>query len=43
MKFNPKIDIKTHISIWKIILNYNSIKTKYIYKSLKESIISKKK
>ena len=32
------IDIKKHIGIWKIILNYNLIKKKYNYKSILESI-----
>ena len=42
INLNPKIDFKKHISIWKIILNYNEIKTKYDYNSLKKSIIDDK-
>ena len=38
MKFAYNIDIKKHLHIWKILLNYNSIKKKYNYKSIKESI-----
>ena len=38
MKYNNKIDIKKHISIWKMILNYNLIKKKYNYKAILESI-----
>ena len=35
---NQNIDIKKHISIWKMILNYNLIKKKYKYKEILESI-----
>ena len=38
IKYNNKIDIKKHIAIWKNILNYNSLKKKYNYKSILESI-----
>ena len=38
IKYNNKIDIKKHIVIWKNILNYNSLKKKYNYKSILESI-----
>ena len=38
IKCNKNIDNKKHIEIWKILLNYNSIKKKYNYKSIKESI-----
>ena len=38
LKYNNKIDIKKHIGIWKIILNYNLIKKKYNYKSILETI-----
>ena len=37
MKYN-NIDIKTHISIWKLLLNYNLIKKKYNYKNILDSI-----
>ena len=35
---NQNIDIKKHISMWKMILNYNLIKKKYKYKEILESI-----
>ena len=38
IKFNKNIDNKKHMDIWKILLNYSSIKKKYNYKTLKESI-----
>ena len=38
IKYNNKIDFKKHIAIWKIILDYNSIKKKYNYKSILDSI-----
>jgi hypothetical protein len=38
IKCNKNIDNKKHMDIWKILLNYNSIKKKYNYKALKESI-----
>ena len=38
IKFNKNIDKKKHMNIWKILLNYSSIKKKYNYKTLKESI-----
>ena len=37
MKYN-NIEIKKHISIWKMILNYNLIKKKYNYKEILQSI-----
>ena len=40
---NSKIDIKKHISIWKALLGYNKLKSKYNYKSLKESTIQDNK
>ena len=41
-KYHNNLDIKRHIQIWKIILNYNLIKKKYNYKSILE-VISKEK
>ena len=38
IKCNKNIDNKKHMDIWKILLNYNSIKKKYNYKTIKESI-----
>ena len=38
IKYSNKIDIKQHLAIWKNILNYNSIKRKYNYKSILDSI-----
>ena len=34
---NKKIDIKKHLEIWKIILNYESVKKEYDYEKIKES------
>ena len=42
MKYN-NIEIKKHISIWKMILNYNLIKKKYNYKEILQSIKEAKK
>jgi hypothetical protein len=42
IKYNNKIDIKTHINIWKRILNYNLIKKKYDYKSIIQTINNEK-
>ena len=42
MKYHDKIDIKKHISIWKIILDYKSIKSKYDYNTLKQSLMKEK-
>jgi len=42
MKYHDKIDIKKHISIWKIILDYKSIKSKYDYNTLKQSLMKGK-
>ena len=36
-------DIKKHINIWKIILEYNDIKKKYDYNSLKDKLINNNK
>ena len=41
IKYHSKYDIKKHISIWKIILDYNEIKSKYNYSKIKDSIINK--
>ncbi len=38
IKCNKNIDNKKHMDIWKILLNYSSIKKKYNYKDIKESI-----
>ena len=38
IKENSNIDIKKHISIWKILLGYKELKAKYDYKKLKESL-----
>ena len=35
---DKKVDIKKHIEIWKILLNYNDIKKNYDYNKIKESI-----
>ena len=37
-KFFNKLDIKTHISIWKILLNYKEVKKKYNYKKILEEV-----
>ena len=37
-KYYNKIDIKTHLSIWKILLNYTDVKKKYIYKNILEEV-----
>jgi hypothetical protein len=42
IKYNNKIDIKTHINRWKRILNYNLIKKKYDYKSIIQTINNEK-
>jgi hypothetical protein len=42
LKYNNKIELKKHISIWKMVLNYNLIKKKYDYKSILESINKEK-
>ena len=42
IKYNNKIDTKTHINIWKIILNYNLIKKKYDYKTIIQTINNEK-
>ena len=41
IKNNSKIDIKKHVSIWRILLGYQDLKKKYNYKELKETIITK--
>jgi hypothetical protein len=38
IKNHSKYDIKKHISIWKILLDYNNIKSKYNYTEMKNSI-----
>ena len=43
IKHHSKFDIKKHIAIWKILLNYNQIKSKYNYPKIKESLIDKNK
>ena len=43
IKCYSKYDIKKHISIWKIILDYSTIKSKYNYTSIKETLINKNK
>ena len=35
---DKKVDIKKHLEIWKILLNYNDIKKNYDYNKIKESI-----
>ena len=42
IKQNSNIDIKKHISIWKILLGYNELKTKYNYQKLKDITINNK-
>ena len=37
-KYFDKLDIKTHISIWKILLNYREVKKKYNYKNILEEV-----
>ena len=37
-KYFDKLDIKTHLSIWKILLKYSEIKKKYDYKKILEEI-----
>jgi len=37
-KYYDKIDLKTHLSIWKILLNYKEIKKKYDYQKILEEI-----
>jgi hypothetical protein len=37
------LDIKTHLKIWKIILNYNQIKSEFNYHEIVESIKNKNK
>ena len=43
IKRHSNFDVKKHISIWKILLNYNQIKSKYNYPKIKESLIDKNK
>ena len=40
---NENIDIKTHLMIWKIILNYSEIKKEFIYNKIVESNNDKNK
>ena len=37
-KYFDKLDIKTHLSIWKVLLNYSEIKKKYNYKNILEEV-----
>lgn len=37
-KYNDKIDIKTHLAIWKILLKYRDVKKKYNYKNILEEV-----
>ena len=37
-KYYKKIDIKVHLSIWKILLNYREVKKKYNYKQILEEV-----
>ena len=37
IKQNSQIDIKKHLSIWKTLLGYNQIKSRYNYQTLKEA------
>ena len=39
IKYNNKIDLKTHIKIWKILLDYNKFKKEYNYKQILEKIM----
>ena len=39
IKYYSIIDTKKHVLIWKILLDYTTIKTKYNYASIKESLI----
>ena len=38
LKYSDKFDTKTHLSIWKILLNYSEIKKKYNYSQILEEI-----
>ena len=38
IKYHSKYDIKKHISIWKILLDYNKIKIEYNYASMRDSL-----
>ena len=42
MKYN-NMDINQHLNIWKIFLDYNSVKKKYNYKKIIETIINDRK
>ena len=37
-KYFNKLDIKIHLSIWKVLLNYSEIKKKYNYKKILEEV-----
>ena len=37
-KYCDKLDIKTHLSIWKVSLNYTEVKKKYKYKNILEEV-----
>ena len=38
IKYHSKYDIKKHIAVWKILLDYNNIKSKYNYTAMKDAI-----
>ena len=40
-KYFDKIDIKTHLSIWKVLLKYDEVKKKYNYKNILEEVKKK--
>ena len=42
IKYHSKFEIKKHISIWKIIFDFNKLKKKYNYTSIKESLLNNK-
>ena len=37
-KYSDKLDIKTHLSIWKKLLNFSEIKSKYNYQKILEEV-----
>ena len=37
-KYFDKLNIKTHLSIWRILLNYREVKKKYNYKNILEEV-----
>ena len=38
IKYHSKYDIKKHIAVWKILLDYNNVKSKYNYTAMKDAI-----